>query len=80
MRRLNAPALVLLALMLASCDSGKEADSQPPAEPKARVATFADPLIGTQEKARQRTEDAVETHRQALDQQMRAAEGETPEQ
>jgi hypothetical protein len=80
MRPTIALTLLVLAAALSACGSGKDAHDQPPPEQHERVQTFADPLIGTKDKAQRRTEDAIESHRQALDQQIRADEGETPGQ
>jgi hypothetical protein len=62
--------------MLAAC-GGKPADESAGRDAAAEepARTFADDTIAVKEKARVRTEDAVEAHREALEQRLRQDEG-----
>lgn len=72
-------AALLATMLLAAC-GGRHADESADrtAEPEEPVRTFADDTIGVKEKARVRTEAAVEAHREALDQSLREAEDAPP--
>lgn len=62
----------LLALC-AACGGGREEE-----EPMAVEETVLGPLIGAQDKARDRTEAAIEQHRDMLKSQEQAGEGDPP--
>jgi hypothetical protein len=64
-------------LVLTGCGGGeKQAEEEPM---KVEDTVFGD-LIGTQDKARDRTNAAMETHREALEAQLEADEGAPPEE
>lgn len=64
---------VMLALAgLAACGAGEEGEPDRDPEP---VETVFDDLISTQDKAQQRLDAAREGHKEALEQQLEASEG-----
>jgi hypothetical protein len=64
---------VMLALAgLAACGAGEDREAERDREP---VETVFDDMIGTQEKVQQRLDAAREGHREALEQQLDASEG-----
>lgn len=72
--------MLVAALALAGCGSSEpEREPEPEPEPmKVEDTVFGD-LVGTQDKARDRTNEAVDTHREALEQRLEADEGAPPE-
>ncbi len=69
--------LLAIALPLGGCGSSEE---EPKEEPmKVEDTVFGD-LVGTQDKARDRTNAAVEAHREALESRLEADEGAPPEE
>ena len=71
--------LLAFALSIAVCGGGQP-EPEPPTEPmKVEDTVFGD-LIETQDKARDRTNAAMETHREALESQLEADEGAPPEE
>ncbi len=79
MRAKTTVGLLAVALAIAGCGGG-EPEPEPAKEPmKVEDTVFGD-LIGTQDKARDRTNAAMETHREALESQLEADEGAPPEE
>jgi hypothetical protein len=75
-KRVTALAVLLLA---AGC-GGSGGDDEPEEEPmKVEETVFGD-LVGTQDKARDRSNAAVEQHREALESRVEADEGAPPEE
>jgi hypothetical protein len=75
-KRVTALAVLLLA---AGC-GGSDGDDEPEEEPmKVEETVFGD-LVGTQDKARDRSNAAVEQHREALESRVEADEGAPPEE
>lgn len=70
-----AGALAMLAT--AGCGSSDPETEQPPV--KVEDTVFGD-LVGTQDTARDRTNAAVDTHKAALEAQIRESEGTKPEE
>ncbi len=69
--------VTILALALAGC--GQD-EAEPPEPTMAVEDTVFGDLIATQDQARDRTNAALEQHRQALKSQLDAAEGSAPEE
>ncbi len=70
--------MLVAALVLAGCGSS-ESEPEPERETiKVEDTVFGD-LVGTQDKARDRTNAAVDAHREALEQRLEADEGARPE-
>jgi len=67
--------LLAIALPLCGCGSSEPEDEKPPM--KVEDTVFGD-LVGTQDKARDRANAAVETHREALESRLEADEGTPP--
>jgi hypothetical protein len=65
------------ALALAGCGMSEPEPEEPPM--KVEDTVFGD-LVGTQDKARDRTNAAVESHKAALDAQITESEGPKPEE
>jgi len=77
MRATTTVGMLAIAIAIAGCGSGER---EPEEEPmKVEDTVFGD-LIGTQDKARDRTNAAMEAHRKALDSQLEADEGAPPEE
>jgi len=77
MRATTTIGMLTVALALAGCGGG---EPEPEKEPmKVEDTVFGD-LIGTQDKARDRANAAVETHRKALESRLEADEGAPPEE
>ncbi len=70
-----AGALAMLAT--AGCGSSEPETEKPPI--KVEDTVFGD-MVGTQDKARDRTNAAVETRKAALEAQIRESEGTKPEE
>lgn len=71
----------MLAIMTLPAGCGGDSESgQEPEEPPMKVedTAFGD-LVGTQDKARDRTNAAVDAHRENLDSRLEADEGAPPE-
>lgn len=64
-------------LAMAGCGKSEPEPEQPPM--KVEETVFGD-LVSTQDKARDRTNAAVEAHKAALDAQIRESEGQKPEE
>ena len=78
MRAILAAGMLALALTGAGCGGSDEPEKK---EEVMKVEDTAfGPLIGTQDKARDRTNSAMETHREALETQLEADEGAPPEE
>ncbi len=68
--------MLVAALALGGCGSS---EPEPEPEPmKVEDTVFGD-LVGTQDKARDRTNDAVDTHREALERRLDSDEGAPPD-
>ena len=77
MRATTAIGWLTAMLALAGCGGGQK-EAEPEEEPmKVEETVFGD-LIGTQDKARDRTNAAMETHREAVREQIEADEGAPP--
>ena len=75
MRATTAIGWLAAGLALAGCGGG---EPEPEKEPmKVEETVFGD-LVGTQDKARDRTNAAMDTHREALEKQLQADEGAPP--
>ncbi|MBP6514426.1 MAG: hypothetical protein KA224_04555 [Steroidobacteraceae bacterium] len=74
--RIRIASLLAIAALASAC--GGEPEPAAKEEPPPRVRTFADDTIGVKDKAQQRTEAAMETHREALQQRLQEDEGGTP--
>ena len=75
MRAMTATGLLTAVLAIAGCGGGEK---EPEEEPmKVEDTVFGD-LIGTQDKARDRTNAAMDAHREALKKQIQADEGMPP--
>lgn len=75
MRATTAIGWLTAALALAGCGSS---EPEPEKEPmKVEDTVFGD-LIGTQDKARDRTNAAMDAHRETLEKQLEADEGAPP--
>ena len=76
MRATTAIGWLTVMLILAGCGGGEK---EPEEEPmKVEDTVFGD-LIGTQDKARDRTNAAMESHREALRKQLESDEAPPPE-
>lgn len=76
--RLALPLAALLAM--AGCGGGGDREQEPEEPPmKVEDTVFGD-LVGTQDKARDRSNAAVEQHREALESRVEADEGAPPEE
>ena len=79
MRATTAIGWLTAVLAFAGC-GGSEPEPEPEKEPmKVEDTVFGD-LIGTQDKVRDRTNAAMETHREALEKQLEADEAPPPEE
>lgn len=77
MRATTAIGWLAAMLVLTSCGRG---EPEPEEEPmKVEDTVFGD-LVGTQDKARDRTNAAMDAHRKALETQLEADEGAPPEE
>lgn len=77
MRGIRAVAVLAVALSMAGC--GGQEQPEPEQEPmKVEDTVFGD-LVGTQDKARDRANQAVDVHRKALEQRLGKDEGAPPE-
>jgi hypothetical protein len=74
--RIRIASLLATAALVSAC--GGDPEPAAPEEPPPRVRTFADDMIGVKDKAQQRTEAAVETHRDAMQQRLQEDEGGAP--
>ena len=75
MRAKTAIGMLAIALALAGCGGEPEPEKEPM---KVEDTVFGD-LVGTQEKARDGANAAVEVHREAMDSRLEADEGAPPE-
>ncbi|MBM5811651.1 MAG: hypothetical protein FJ191_06755 [Gammaproteobacteria bacterium] len=73
--RIRRAGPLLIALALSAC-GGQEAEPEEP--PLAVEDTVFGDLVGTQDKVRDRTNAAMESHREAFEQQLEAGEGSAP--
>lgn len=73
------PVTALAVLLLAAgCGGGDDRDEEPEQAPmKVEETVFGD-LVGTQDKARDRTNAAMEQHREALESRIEADEDAPP--
>jgi hypothetical protein len=76
MQKFLVTGLLAVALLHGGCGGDDK-----PEEPTMKVedTVFGD-LVGTQDKARDRANAAVDTHREALDTRLEADEGDPPEE
>lgn len=73
-------AALAVLLLTAGCGGGDDRDQEPEEAPmKVEETVFGD-LVGTQDKARDRSNAAVEQHREALESRVEADEGAPPEE
>jgi len=77
MRAYMTIGLLAIALPVCGCGGGEPEPEEPPL--KVEDTVFGD-LVGTQDKARDAANAAVETHRKALDSRLEADEGAPPEE
>lgn len=77
MRAIKTIRMLAIALAIAGCGGG---DPEPEKETMQVEDTVFGDLIGTQDKARDRTNAAMEAHRDALESQLEADEGAPPEE
>jgi hypothetical protein len=77
MRATTTVGMLAIALAIAGCGGGEPEREEEPM--KVEDTVFGD-LIGTQDKARDRTNAAMEAHRDALESQLEADEGAPPEE
>jgi hypothetical protein len=79
MRKTRAGGWLAAALLLAGCGASEpeEKEEEPPM--KVEDTAFG-PLIGTQDKARDRANAAVDRHRESLDQRLEKDEGQPREE
>jgi hypothetical protein len=78
MRAILALGVLTVALTTAGCGSNEEPQEEEPPM-KVEDTVFGD-LIGTQDKARDRSNAAVELHRDALEKRLDADEGAAPDE
>jgi len=71
MRAFMTLGLLAIALPLGGCGSGENEPEEPPM--KVEDTAFGE-LVGTQDKVRDRTNAAVDLHREALDSRIEADE------
>ncbi|MGH8249073.1 MAG: hypothetical protein ACREVI_00010 [Steroidobacteraceae bacterium] len=77
MRANMAFGVLLVALAAAGCGGSEEPEKKDPPPMKVEDTVFGD-LVGTQDKARDGANAAVEVHREALEQRLEADEGAPP--
>jgi hypothetical protein len=77
MRATKTIGMLAIALAIAGCGGGEPEHEKETM--KVEDTVFGD-LIGTQDKARDRTNAAIEAHREALESQLEADEGPPPEE
>lgn len=77
MRATKTIRMLAIAIAIAGCGGGEP--EQEKETMKVEDTVFGD-LIGTQDKARDRTNAAMEAHRAALESQLEADEGAPPEE
>lgn len=71
-------AALAVLLLTAGCGGGDDRDQEPEEAPmKVEETVFGD-LVGTQDKARDRTNAAMDKHREALESGIQAAEEPPP--
>ena len=78
MRAIHVVGMIVVALAAAGCGGSDEPEKKE--EPMKVEDTAFGPLIGTQDKARDRTNAAVDRHRESLDQRLEEDEGESREE
>ena len=76
MHAIVATGMLAVAVALAGCGGPDQPEKKE--EPMKVEDTAFGPLIGTQDKARDRTNAAMETHREAVREQIEADEGAPP--
>lgn len=73
-------AALAVLLLTAGCGGGDDRDQEPEEAPmKVEETVFGD-LVSTQDKARDRSNAAVQQHREALESRVEADEGAPPEE
>lgn len=77
MQKSLAIGLAAIVLQLSGCGSSEPEPEQPPM--KVEDTVFGD-LVGTQDKARDRSNAAMDTHREALEAQIEADQAAPPEE
>ncbi|MEX0733175.1 MAG: hypothetical protein WD944_00270 [Steroidobacteraceae bacterium] len=77
MRAILALGVLTVALTMAGCGSSEPEPEEPPM--KVEDTVFGD-LVGTQDKARDRVNEAVEVHRDSLEKRIDADEDAPPEE
>lgn len=78
MRANMAFGVLIVAIATAGCGGGEEPEKEE-TPMKVEETVFRD-LVGTQDKARDRANAAVETHRESLESRLEADEGAPPEE
>ena len=75
MRAYLSAAMLSIAISVTGCGSNDETEPEPEQEPmKVEDTVFGD-LVGTQDKARDRANEAVDVHRDALERRLNQDEG-----
>ena len=75
MRASVAVGMIAAAMTIEACGGGEPEQEEPPM--KVEDTAFG-PLIGTQDKARDRTNAAIDAHREAMEAQIEADEAPPP--